>query len=479
MNSIEKKLCNNFEITKEDIDKLMLVLTKRSVDDADIFLQTFDDEYWILEDGIIKDLSLVRNKGAGFRCVRGETTGYSYSEDFNLSSLKTAAKTAEFVSGVNVKRSVSNTNEHITRYYPYYHPLDDIDDNFKVSLLHDIENVARSLSNKVEKVTVVMSSRYEEVLIARLDGSIVGDIRPLIRLNLTVVCNNGSERHSGSASLGGRYGFADLDTTKITAKLASEAVNLALIQFEAVPAPAGEMPVVLGSGWPGVLLHEAVGHGLEGDFNRKGVSAFSGKIGQKVASSSCTVVDDATLTNRRGSLTIDDEGTIGQRTVLIENGILKGYMHDRLSARLMGQQATGNGRRESYEYVPMPRMTNTFMEPGEYETDEIIASVKNGIYAVNFAGGQVDITSGKFVFSANDAYMIRDGKIAEPIKGATIIGNGPSTMHKIDMVGKDFSLDSGIGICGKDGQSIPVGVGQPSLKINEITVGGTDTNSHG
>lgn len=476
MTNSSTNVVENFGVSIADLTKLISVLSKGNVDDADIFLQALDDEYWLLEDGVIKDLSLVRNKGAGLRCIKGDTTGYSYSEDFHFNALLKAAEAARTISAPIVAKPPLKISNMTKRYYGTNHPLYGICDESKAAYLHKIEACARSLSDKVDKVTVSISSRYEEVLIFGLDARIVTDVRPLFRVNLTVVCASDNERHSGSSSFGGRYELSEIDKDQMAMNIANEAVNLALIQFEAKPAPAGEMTVVLGSGWPGVLLHEAVGHGLEGDFNRKGVSAFSGRIGEKVASSECTVVDDGTIQGKRGSINIDDEGTPGQRTTLIENGILKGYMHDKLSARMMGVSPTGNGRRESYEYSPLPRMTNTFLEPGKYDRLEIIESVPLGVYAANFSGGQVDITSGKFVFSANEAYMIRDGKIAEPIKDATIIGDGPSVMHQVSMVGNDFALDNGIGVCGKDGQSVVVGVGQPTLKINKITVGGTETN---
>lgn len=477
MKNTSINVVENFGVTRAELTKLISVLSKGDVDDADIFLQAFDDEYWLLEDGVIKDLSLVRNKGAGLRCIKGDTTGYSYSEDFHFNSLLKAADAARTISAPIIAKPALTVSNMKKKYYGDNHPLYGICDDSKAAYLHKIEACARGLSEKVDKVSVSISSRYEEVLVFGLDNKIVTDVRPLFRINLSVVCASGNERYSGSSSFGGRYELATIDKDEMALNIANEAVHLALIQFEAKPAPAGEMTVVLGSGWPGVLLHEAVGHGLEGDFNRKGVSAFSGRIGEKVASSECTVVDDGTIQGKRGSINIDDEGTPGQRTTLIEKGVLKGYMHDKLSARMMGTDPTGNGRRESYEYSPMPRMTNTFMEPGKYGRSEIIESVPLGVYAANFSGGQVDITSGKFVFSANEAYMIRDGKLAEPIKGATIIGDGPSVMHQISMVGNDFALDNGIGVCGKDGQSVMVGVGQPTLKINKITVGGTETNA--
>ncbi len=477
MTNTNINVVENFGVTRTELTKLISVLSKGGVDDADIFLQAFDDEYWLLEDGVIKDLSLVRNKGAGLRCIKGDTTGYSYSEDFHFDALLKAADAARTISAPIVAKPALTISNMKKKYYGDNHPLYGICDDSKAAYLHKIEASARSLSDKVDKVSVSISSRYEEVLIFSLDNKIVTDIRPLFRINLSVVCGSGNKRYSGSSSFGGRYELGTINKDEMALNLANEAVHLALIQFEAKPAPAGEMTVVLGPGWPGVLLHEAVGHGLEGDFNRKGVSAFSGRIGEKVASSECTVVDDGTIQGKRGSINIDDEGIPGQRTTLIEKGVLKGYMHDKLSARMMGTNPTGNGRRESYEYSPMPRMTNTFMEPGKYGHSEIIESVPLGVYAANFSGGQVDITSGKFVFSANEAYMIRDGKLAEPIKGATIIGDGPSVMHQISMVGNDFALDNGIGVCGKDGQSVMVGVGQPTLKINKITVGGTETNA--
>ncbi|MBT4804134.1 MAG: metalloprotease TldD [Legionellales bacterium] len=479
LDNVIDNIIKPYDLGCPDLDNLLSLLYVKNCDDADIFIQNVADESWFLEDGIIKDIVCSLDQGAGFRCVVGQGTGYAYSEDFSLPALKKAALAAGSMhvaaSGRKQVGIISSLEHNI--YYGSDHPLSNITDELKVGMLHEIERLARAHSSKVEKVTASISSRYEQVLIKRFDGQLVADIRPLVRIGLSVVCCDGKDRNSGSASYGGRFGLEKLNTPEKLNMLAAEAVDLALLQFSAKPAPAGEMPVVLGSGWPGVLLHEAVGHGLEGDFNRKGTSAFSGRIGEKVASSACTVIDDATIDDRRGSLTIDDEGTPGERTVLIENGILKAYMHDRLNARLMGSKSTGNGRRESYEYAPMPRMTNTFMEPGSYDPSDIIASVDDGIYAVNFSGGQVDITSGKFVFSANEAYLIKNGKIVHPIKGATLIGDGPSVLHQVSMVGNDFSLDKGIGICGKDGQSVPVGVGQPTMRLDKITVGGTETSA--
>ncbi|MBT4885039.1 MAG: metalloprotease TldD [Legionellales bacterium] len=482
MNILDNVIDNTikpYNLGNADLDRLLSMLHVKHCDDADIFIQNIADESWFLEDGIIKDIVCSVDQGAGFRCVVGQSTGYAYSEDFTFAALKKAAIAASSMYDLGAarktKKIVNNAKHHI--YYNSTHPLSNITDELKVGMLHEIERIARTLSPKVEKVTASISSRYEQVLIKRFDESLVADVRPLVRIGVSVVCYDGSSRNSGSASCGGRFGLEMLNTPEKLRMLATEAVDLALLQFSAKPAPAGEMTVVLGAGWPGVLFHEAVGHGLEGDFNRKGTSAFSNRIGEQVATSVCTVVDDATIADRRGSLTIDDEGTPGERTVLIENGILKAYMHDRLNARLMGSKSTGNGRRESYEYAPIPRMTNTFLEPGDHDPADIIASVADGVYAVNFSGGQVDITSGKFVFCANEAYMIKNGKISFPIKGATLIGDGPSVLQQISMVGNDFSLDKGIGICGKDGQSVPVGVGQPTVRLDKITVGGTETAS--
>lgn len=361
--------------------------------------------------------------------------------------------------------------------YPAMDPLQTLDKHQKIALLEQMDKFARSLDPAINQVMASISGVYEEVLVAATDGTLAADVRPLVRLSVTVIAEKGERRERGSAGGGGRFGydwFLELDGLESRAfGYVREAVRQALVNLEAIDAPAGTMPVVLGSGWPGVLLHEAVGHGLEGDFNRKGSSAFAGRIGEQVASKHCTIVDDGTLPGRRGSVSIDDEGTPGGYNVLIENGILKGYLQDKQNARLMGVPLTGNGRRESYAAMPMPRMTNTYMLAGQYNPAEIIASVKKGIYAPNFGGGQVDITSGKFVFSASEAYLIEDGKITAPIKGATLIGNGPEAMSQVSMVGGDLALDRGVGICGKEGQSVPVGVGQPTLKLDQLTVGGT------
>jgi len=444
-------------------------------DDADIFIQRFADESWVLEDGIIKEAACSVEQGAGFRCVMGQTTGYAYSEDFSLEALQSAAQAASTLA-YSPHEPIAISAKTVVAKPPCYAPLDPIAscaDESKVQILHDLERFARAVSPTVEKVIASLSSRYEQVLIQRYDGALVSDVRPLVRVAIQVVCQRGQVRHSGSSSVGGRASLLHYSTAAMLQQLAEEAVRLASLPFGAQEAPAGELPVVLGPGWPGVLLHEAVGHGLEGDFHRKSTSAFSNRIGQQVASSACTVIDDATIADRRGSLTIDDEGMPGERTVLIENGVLKQVMQDRQNARLMGMVSTGNGRRESYEYAPMPRMTNTFLAPGPHDPEAIIASVDEGIYAVNFSGGQVDITSGKFVFTANEAYRIKNGKISTPIKAVTLTGDGAEVMQHISMLGNDLALDSGIGVCGKDGQSVPVGVGQPTLRIDKIIVGGT------
>lgn len=474
---VTNELLMPYNISHSDLDMLLGHLYQKDSDDMDIFIQKIWEESWSIEDSIIKDLSRSVEQGAGFRCVVGSSVGYAYSEDFTLGAFKSAAAAASSISTLSGSRNVKAVSAKLPpSLYASMNPLEELSSDEKVKLLHSLDLAARAENTLVEKVTGSLNTSYEMVLIKCCDGRLVPDIRPLVNLSLTVICNKKGERQTGFASVGGRYSCKKVATRSVVAHLASEAVRSAVLQFDAKPAPAGEMEVVLGPGWPGVLLHEAVGHGLEGDFNRKKTSAFTDKIGTKVASKHCTVIDDATIPGRRGSLNVDDEGTVGQKTTLIENGILVGYIQDRQNAFLMKQKPTGNGRRESYAYAPMPRMTNTYMLAGEHSKEEIIASVKNGIYAVNFAGGQVDITSGKFVFSANEAYMIKNGKVAYPIKGATLIGDGPSAMHEISMVANDFSLDSGIGTCGKDGQSVPVGVGQSTLKLDKMIVGGTEGN---
>ena len=461
-----------------DIEKIMGRLLSSPVDAADIYFQSSHFESWVMEGGIIKEGTHNIEQGAGVRAVFGEKTGFAYSDRIELPVLLEAANNVKAIvrqgqEADPLQCKVSMKTADWPKYYATQNPLKSLADQQKIDLLHRVDSETRKLDSRIEEVIVSLIGVHEHVLVARQDGSLVADVRPLVRMNVTVIVEQNGQREQGSMGGGGRSDysyFIDKDTALAYGR---EAVRQALVNLEAVEAPAGNMTVVLGSGWPGILLHEAIGHGLEGDFNRKGTSAFSGRVGERVASDLCTVVDDGTLAGRRGSLTIDDEGTPTEKTVLIENGILKGYMQDQLNARLMGVKPTGNGRRESYAHLPMPRMTNTYMLPGQHDPEEIIKSVKNGLYAKNFGGGQVDITSGKFVFSASEAYLIENGKITRAVKGATLIGNGPEVLTKVSMVGSDLELDSGVGTCGKDGQSVPVGVGQPTLKIDGLTVGGT------
>ncbi|MGQ8366053.1 metalloprotease TldD [Glaciecola sp. 1036] len=454
------------------------IMLSHQNDFADLYFQSSQHENWILEDGIIKDGSYNIEKGVGVRAVSGEKTGFAYSDEITTEALLKASNAAKniAVSGGSLKvRAFSSTASKAL--YGENNPLLSLPDAEKIQLLRAVDAYIRQQAPDASQIVVSLSGVYEEILIAASDGTFATDIRPLIRLNCAVLLEKDGRRERGSAGAGGRhtydYFLIEDDGKPFYQSLADEAIKMARINLQAVPAPAGLMPVVLGSGWPGVLLHEAVGHGLEGDFNRKGASTFSGRIGEQVAAKGVTVVDDGTIEGRRGSLSVDDEGTASGYNVLIEDGILKGYMQDKMNAKLMGVAATGNGRRESYAHLPMPRMTNTYMLAGNYAPEDIISSVERGIYAPNFGGGQVDITSGKFVFSTSEAYMIEKGKVTTPIKGATLIGNGPEAMQKISMIGNDLSLDRGVGVCGKDGQSVPVGVGQPTLKIDELTVGGT------
>ncbi len=443
-------------------------------DYADLYFQVSRQESWTLEDGIIREGSFSLDQGVGVRAISGEKTGFAYSDELLLPALKQAAEAARAIARQGqTKRLSAWRRGESPPLYPVTDPTTSIDDKQKTALISAIDEKTRALDPRVERVVVSMTSSQDLVLVAATDGTLAADVRPLVRFNVSVILEHNGRREQGYAGGGARADLGYFLDGDLPMDYAREAVRQAIVQFDAVPAPAGMMPVVLGPGWPGILLHEAVGHGLEGDFNRKGTSAFSGKIGQQVASKLCTIVDDGTLSNRRGSLRIDDEGTPGQYNVLVENGILRGYMQDKLNARLMGVTPTGNGRRESFAHVPMPRMTNTYMLAGPHDPEEIIASVEKGLYAPNFGGGQVDITSGKFVFSASEAYLIEHGKITAPVKGAMLIGDGPEALAKISMVGNDLELDSGVGTCGKDGQSVPVGVGQPTLKIDELTVGGT------
>ncbi|RZQ53142.1 metalloprotease TldD [Pseudoalteromonas phenolica] len=478
MNNVEQNLLTDSQLTREQLEQTLSYIHQHQVDYADLYFQSSYNETWVLEDGLVKEGSYNIERGVGVRAVSGEKTGFSYSDAINIEALNKAAMAARSIAQAGESKAVHVFSDVTAKQqFAPLQPITSMSDNDKVALLKEIENYIRELAPGAQQVVSSMSAVYEEVLVAASDGTFATDIRPLIRLNCSVLLEKNGRRERGGAGGGARldYGYFKelVDGKPRWMEYAKEAVRMAKVNLEAIDAPAGAMPVVLGAGWPGVLLHEAVGHGLEGDFNRKGASAFSGKVGEQVASSLCTVVDDGTMADRRGSLNIDDEGTPAGYNVLIENGILKGYMQDKMNARLMGVAPTGNGRRESYAHLPMPRMTNTYMLPGEHSQEEIISTVKKGVFASNFGGGQVDITSGKFVFSASEAYLIEDGKITQPIKGATLIGNGPDVMHKISMVGNDLELDRGVGVCGKDGQSVPVGVGQPSLKIDEITVGGT------
>jgi len=444
------------------------------VDYADLYFQVSRQESWTLEDGIIREGSFSLDQGVGVRATSGEKTGFAYSDELILPALEQAAGAARAIARQGQEMQVQAWHRSVPEsLYSHVDPTSSIDDAQKTALLLEIDAATRDLDNRVEQVIVSLSSCQDLILVAASDGTMAADIRPLIRLNVSVILEQDGSREQGYAGGGARADLHYFMDRKLPMDFAREAVRQAAVQLDADPAPAGAMPVVLGCGWPGILLHEAVGHGLEGDFNRKGVSAFSGKVGQRVASKLCTIVDDGTIAERRGSLSVDDEGTPGQNTVLVEDGILRGYMQDKLNARLMGVEPTGNGRRESFAHIPMPRMTNTYMLAGPHDPDEIIASVEKGLYAPNFGGGQVDITSGKFVFSASEAYLIEKGKITRPVKGAMLIGDGPEALREISMVGNDLKLDTGVGTCGKEGQSVPVGVGQPTLKIDELTVGGT------
>ncbi|MEJ2453078.1 MAG: metalloprotease TldD [Candidatus Thiodiazotropha sp.] len=459
---------------ENDLDRMLGELTGSAVDAADLYFQSSRLESWVLEDGIIKEGSHNIEQGAGIRVISGDKTGFAYSDELQLPTLLEAAQAARAIVRSGADRAVQITGRAGgQQLYAPINPLPSLSEIDKVELLRRVDAEARKQDPRVKQVIVSLVGAQDVVLVAAIDGTLNADVRPLVRLNVHVIAEQNGRREQGSSGGGARDAFDFFLQEERALGYAREAVRQALVNLEAVEAPAGSMPVVLGPGWPGVLLHEAVGHGLEGDFNRKGTSAFSGRIGEQVASSVCTVVDDGTLPGRRGSLNVDDEGTPSQCTVLIENGILKGYMQDKHNARLMKVDSTGNGRRESYAHLPMPRMTNTYMLAGESDPQEIIASVERGVYAVNFGGGQVDITSGQFVFSASEAYLIENGKVTAPVKGATLIGNGPETMTKVSMVGNDLKLDAGIGVCGKEGQSVPVGVGQPTLKVDELTVGGT------
>lgn len=476
--TVSNHLLTAHDLDEQDLFSVLTQLADRHIDYGDLYFQSGFHEAWVLEDKIIKNGSYNIDQGVGIRAVSGEKTGFAYADQISLTALQQSASAARSIvreQGNGKVQSLHRVNN--TALYAALDPLRAMPREEKIALLHRLDRVARAEDPRVQEVNASLTGVYEEVLVAATDGTLATDIRPLVRLSVSVLVEEDGKREHGGSGGGGRFGyeyFLGTEDGEIRADhFAREAVRMALVNLSAVAAPAGSMPVVLGAGWPGVLLHEAVGHGLEGDFNRRGASVFSGKIGQQVTSSLCTIVDDGTIGDRRGSLAIDDEGVPGQYNVLIENGILKGYMQDKLNARLMGVDPTGNGRRESYAHLPMPRMTNTYMLAGESSPEEIIASVKNGLYAPNFGGGQVDITSGKFVFSTSEAYLIEDGKITRPVKGATLIGSGIEAMQQVSMVGNDLKLDKGVGVCGKEGQSVPVGVGQPTLKLDSITVGGT------
>ena len=461
------------------LDRAFARLLGPGVDFGDLYFQHSRRESWTVEDGIVKDGAHSIEQGVGVRAISGEKTGFAYSDDIDADALLGAAQSARAISKGTAMHDARATSAGVLvpgngrALYPALDPVDALGNDAKVEALRRVDRLLRAADPRVRQVMVSLSGGVDTVLVANSAGVLAGDVRPLVRLNVQVIVEHDGRRESGYAGYGGRYSYDELLGDGRPEKFAREALRQALVNLDAIDAPAGVMPVVLGAGWPGVLLHEAVGHGLEGDFNRKGTSTYAGRMGQRVASPGVTIVDDGTLDGRRGSLNIDDEGTPTQCTPLIEDGVLTGYMQDTLNARLMGVAPTGNGRRESFAHLVMPRMTNTYMLAGKDDPQDMIRSVKKGLYAVNFGGGQVDITSGKYVFSATEAYLIEDGRITAPVKGATLIGNGPDTMQRVRMIGHDMALDEGVGVCGKDGQSVPVGVGQPSLLISQITVGGT------
>jgi TldD protein len=478
LNLVSEQLLTANNINQQDLFTLLGQLSERRLDYADLYFQSSYHESWVLEDRIIKDGSWNIDQGVGVRAVSGEKTGFAYADQITLNALQQSAQAAR-----SIVREQGNGKAQVLAAIPYQalypalDPLQSLSREEKIALLHRVDSAARAADKRVQEVSASLTGVYELVLVAATDGTLATDVRPLVRLSVSVQVEEDGKRERGASGGGGRTGYdfflADDEGEVRAERWAREAVRMALVNLSAVAAPAGSIPVVLGAGWPGVLLHEAVGHGLEGDFNRRGTSMFSGQMGKLVASELCTVVDDGTLNGLRGSLAIDDEGVPGQYNVLIENGVLKGYMQDKLNARLMGVKPTGNGRRESYAHLPMPRMTNTYMLAGHSTPQEIIESVEYGLYAPNFGGGQVDITSGKFVFSTSEAYLIEKGKVTRPVKGATLIGSGIEAMQQISMVGNDLALDKGVGVCGKEGQSLPVGVGQPTLKLDRLTVGGT------
>ncbi|MGD9385193.1 MAG: metalloprotease TldD [Thioalkalispiraceae bacterium] len=462
------------ELDESALSKVIDSMMGHDIDYADVYLQTSRHESWVLEDRLVKEGQHNIEQGVGVRAVSGEKTGFAYSDEIILPALTSAADAARAIARQGQSRQIRTWDKrNIAALYTEEDPLSVLTADEKIKLLRTLDEEARKIDPAVKQVIASMAGVHEIILIAANDGTFTADVRPLVRMNVSVIAERNGRREQGSAGGGGRMTYNYFLEEERALGYAREAVRQALVNLDAKDAPAGTMPVVLGPGWPGVLLHEAVGHGLEADFNRKGASVFSGRVGQQVASKHCTVIDDGSIAARRGSLSVDDEGTPTQQNVLIENGILRNYMQDKQNARLMNLPVTGNGRRESYAHMPMPRMTNTYLANGDHDPQEIIESVDKGLYAVNFGGGQVDITSGKFVFSASEAYMIENGKITYPVKGATLIGNGPESMNRVSMVGNDMALDSGVGVCGKEGQSVPVGVGQPTLLVDRLTVGGT------
>jgi TldD protein len=474
MRIARSRILDPAELDEHDIARLLGEMLGRSVDAADVYFQLSRHESWSLEDGIVKEGAHGIDQGAGIRAISGEKTGFAYSDEILLPALTQASRAARSIARRGAQGAVRAWRQSAGgALYAPTDPLDSMADADKVALLEQVDRRVRELDPRIRQVMVSMAAVHDVVLVAAADGTLNADVRPLIRFNVSVIAEQNGRREQGYAGGGGRHGYDWLLDADRTMEYGREAVRQALVNLEADDAPAGTMTVVLGAGWPGVLLHEAIGHGLEGDFNRRGTSAFAGRIGETVASPYCTVVDDGTLPGRRGSLNIDDEGTPSQCTTLIEDGVLKGFMQDKHNARLMNTRSTGNGRRESFAHLPMPRMTNTYMLNGPHDPDEIIASVDKGLYATNFGGGQVDITSGKFVFSTSEAYLIEGGRVTRPVKGATLIGNGPDVLTRVSMVGNDLRLDTGVGVCGKEGQSVPVGVGQPTLRIDALTVGGT------
>jgi TldD protein len=473
----EQELLAPGGVDQAQLERVLGNLMGPAVDSGDIYFQCTRHESWVLEDGLVRTGTHATEQGVGIRAISGEKTGFAYADEIVLPSLLQAAGAARAIARQGSQGQVQAWKKQQTpALYGADDPMLAMGAAEKVDLLRQVDAYARSRDPRVSQVIASLAATHETVLVASTDGTLAADIRPLVRLNVSVIAEQEGRREQGSDGGGGRFSYRKLLENDAWRGMADEAVRQALVNLDADAAPAGTMTVVLGPGWPGVLLHEAVGHGLEGDFNRKGTSTYSDSLGKKVAADCVTVVDDGTIEQRRGSLTVDDEGTPTQQNVLIENGVLRTYMQDKLNARLMKTAPTGNGRRESFAHLPMPRMTNTFMLPGEYSADEIIASVDRGLYAANFAGGQVDITSGRFVFSTSEAYLVENGRITRPVKGATLIGNGPDVMNRVSMVGNDLKLDSGVGVCGKDGQSIPVGVGQPTLRIDGLTIGGTENS---